>query len=62
MGRRTDLASEMIDTAREVMNRTKEAGELRRALSGVLSWVPGADLASSCRDYGAIQADCGPFS
>lgn len=44
MGRKTDLPAEVVDAAREVMKSTKDAEELRRALSVVLSGALGLTL------------------
>ncbi len=44
MGRRPDISSEMVDAAQEVVRKTRDAGELRRALSVVLSGVMGLTL------------------
>ncbi|MDQ1286137.1 MAG: hypothetical protein QG663_1563 [Thermodesulfobacteriota bacterium] len=37
MGRRPDLSAELVDAAREVAKKTKDARELRQAMSVVLS-------------------------
>lgn len=37
MGRRSDVSGEVVEAAREVVSKTKDAGELRRAMSVVLS-------------------------
>lgn len=44
MGKRPDLSAEMVDAAREIVRKTKDAGELRRALSVLLSGVMGLTL------------------
>jgi transposase len=44
MGKRPDLSVEMVDAAREIVRKTRDAGELRRALSVVLSGVMGLTL------------------
>jgi len=44
MGRRSELSAEVIETAREVVRKTKDAGELRRAMSVVLSGGLGMTL------------------
>lgn len=44
MGRRSNLSSEMVDEAREVVRKTKDARELRRGLSVVLSGALGLTL------------------
>ena len=44
MGRRPDLSAEMVDAAREVARKTRDARELRRAMSVVLSGVSDATL------------------
>ena len=44
MGRMPDLSTEMVDAARDVVRRTRDAGELRRAMSGGLSGVMGMTL------------------
>lgn len=44
MGKRPDLSVEMVDAAREVVRKTRDAGELRKALSVVLSGVMGLTL------------------
>ena len=59
MGRKTDLPTEMVEAAREVMNRTKDAGELRRALSVVLSGVLGFTLPAVAEVMGRSRATVG---
>ena len=44
MGRRPDLSAELVDAAREVAKKTKDARELRQAMSVVLSGVMGMTL------------------
>jgi len=44
MRRRPDLSVEMVEAAREVARKTRDAGELRRAMSVVLSGVVGFTL------------------
>ena len=44
MGRRPDLSAELLDAAREVAKKTKDARELRQAMSVVLSGVMGTTL------------------
>lgn len=44
MGRRPDLSAEMVDAAREVAKKTRDACELRQAMSVVLSGVMGITL------------------
>jgi transposase len=44
MGRKPDLPAEMVDAAREVGRKTRDARELRRAMSVVLSGVLDATL------------------
>ncbi|MGO9117303.1 MAG: helix-turn-helix domain-containing protein [Desulfomonilaceae bacterium] len=44
MGKRPDLSVEMVDAAREIVRKTRDAGELRRALSVFLSGVMGLTL------------------
>jgi transposase len=44
MGRRPDFSGEVIDAAREVARKTRDADELRRAMSVVLSGVVGLTL------------------
>lgn len=44
MGRRPDFSAEMVDFAREVAKNTRDAGELREAMSVVLSGAMGMTL------------------
>jgi transposase len=44
MGKRPDFSVQMVDAAREIVRKTRDAGELRRALSVVLSGVMGLTL------------------
>jgi transposase len=44
MGRRPDFSAEVIDAACEAVRETRDAGELRRAMSVVLSGVMGLTL------------------
>ena len=44
MGRRPDLSAELVDATREVAKKTKDARELRQAMSVVLSGVMGTTL------------------
>ncbi len=44
MGRRSNLSEELIGAAREVAKKTKDAGELRKAMSVVLSGMLGISL------------------
>ncbi len=44
MGRRSDLSSEVVEAARGVVSKTKDAGELRKAMSVVLSGGLGLTL------------------
>jgi transposase len=44
MGRRPDISTEMVEAAREAVRNTRDAGELRRAMSVVLSGVMGLTL------------------
>ncbi len=44
MGRRPDFSGEVMDAAREVARKTRDADELRRAMSVVLSGVMGLTL------------------
>jgi transposase len=44
MARRSDLSAEMVEGAREMVRETKDARELRRSLSVVLSGVLGLSL------------------
>ncbi len=44
MGRRPYLPTEIVDAAREVVRKTKDTGELRRAMSVLLSGVMGMPL------------------
>jgi transposase len=44
MGRRSGLSVEMVEAARDVARNTRDAGELRRAMSVVLSGVMGLTL------------------
>jgi transposase len=45
MGRRSNLSEEVVEAAREVVRRTKDAAELRKAMSVVLSGRLGISLA-----------------
>ena len=44
MGRRPDFSAEMVDAARDVAKKTRDARELRQAISVVLSGVMGMTL------------------
>jgi transposase len=44
MGKRPDFSEEMVDAAREIVRKTRDAGELRKALSVVLSGAMGLTL------------------
>ena len=44
MGRRPDISAEMVEAAREAVRNTRDVGELRRAMSVVLSGVMGLTL------------------
>ena len=56
MGRKTDLPTEMVEAAREVMNSTKDAAQLRCALSVVLSGVLGLTLPAVAELMGRSRA------
>ena len=44
MGRRPDISAEMVEAAREAVRNTRDVGELRRAMSVILSRVMGLTL------------------
>lgn len=56
MGRKTDLPTEVVDAAREVMKITKDAEELQGALSVVLSGVLGLTLPAVAALMGRSRA------
>lgn len=56
MGRRSNLSVEMVDAAREVVKKTKDAAELRRALSVVLSGGLGLTLSAVGETIGRSRA------
>jgi len=61
MGRRPDFSAEVIDAAREVARKTRDAGELRRAMSVVLSGVTGLTLPRVGEVIGRSRASVARF-
>ena len=61
MGRRPDLSAELLDAAREVAKKTKDARELRQAMSVVLSGVMGMTLPRVGELIGRSQASVARF-
>lgn len=55
MERKTDLLNEMVEAARELMNSTEDAREIRRALSVVLSGVWGLTLPAVAEIMGRFR-------
>jgi len=51
MGRTPDFSIEVIDAAREVARKTRDAGDLRRAMSVVLSGAMGLTVAAKRNGY-----------
>jgi len=61
MRRRPDLSAEMVDAARELARKTRDAGELRRAMSVVLCGAMGLTLPHGGELIGRSRATVARF-